>query len=68
MSDNVERRFEADIHTYIHDALLSFLKNNIEIYVKIYIKTAPTCFGAVTPSSESALFVLTKVKVMKTVR
>jgi hypothetical protein len=27
------------------------LKNNI----KIYIKTAPTCFGAVTPSSGSAL-------------
>jgi len=27
------------------------LKNNI----KIYIKTVPTCFGAVTPSSRSAL-------------
>jgi len=26
-------------------------KNNI----KIYIKTAPTCFGVVTPSSTSAL-------------
>ena len=33
------------------DMLLSCLKNNI----KIYIKTAPTCFGAVTPSSGSAL-------------
>jgi len=33
------------------DALVSCLKNNI----KIYIKTAPTCFGAVTPSSGNAL-------------
>ena len=32
------------------------LKNNIKIYIKIYIKTAPTCFGVtVTPSSGSAL-------------
>jgi len=31
------------------------LKNNMKIYIKIYIKTAPTCFGAVTPSSGSAL-------------
>jgi len=29
------------------DAPVSCLKNNI----KIYIKTAPTCFSAVTPSS-----------------
>jgi len=34
------------------DALVSCLKNNI----KIYIQTAPTCFGVtVTPSSGSAL-------------
>jgi hypothetical protein len=39
------------------------LKNNI----KIYIKTAPTCFGAVTPSSRSALSVLAKVTVLKIV-
>jgi len=45
------------------DALVSCLKNNI----KIYIKTAPTCFGAVTPSSGSALFVLTKIRVVKIV-
>ena len=37
------------------------LKNNIEIY----IKTAPTYFGAVTPSSGSALLVITKVTVVK---
>jgi len=33
------------------------LKNNIKIYIKI----APTCFGAVTPSSGSSLSVLAKV-------
>ena len=34
------------------DALVSCLKK----YIKIYIKTAPTCFGVtVTPSSASAL-------------
>jgi len=39
------------------------LKNNI----KIYTKTALTCFGAATPSSQSALFVLAKVTVVKIV-
>jgi len=39
------------------------LKNNI----KIYIKTAPTRFGAVTPSSGSVLFVLAEVAVVKIV-
>ena len=34
--------------------------------VKIDIKTAATCFGAVTPSSGSALFLLAKVTVVKT--
>jgi hypothetical protein len=38
-------------------------KNNI----KIYIKTALTCFGAVTPSSGSTLFVLAKVTIVKIV-
>ena len=42
-------------------------KNNIKIYTIIYIKTAPTCFVAVTPSSGSALFVLTKVTVVEMV-
>jgi len=37
------------------DALVSYHKNNIKIYVKICIQAAPTCFGAVTPSSGSAL-------------
>ena len=40
------------------------LKDNI----KIYIKTAPTCFGAVTPSSGSALFDLAKVAFVNTLR
>jgi len=35
------------------DALVSYVKKKNNI--KIYIKTAPTCFGAVTPSSGSAL-------------
>jgi hypothetical protein len=44
---------------FTHDCL----KNKI----KIYIKTAPACFDAVTPSSGSALFVLAKVTVVKIV-
>jgi len=42
---------------------MSYLKNKI----KIYIKTASTCFDAVTQSSGSALFALTKVTVVKIV-
>ena len=38
------------------DALVSCLKNNVNIYIKIYIKTIPTYFGVtVTPSSGRAL-------------
>jgi hypothetical protein len=47
------------------DAQVNCLKNNFEIYIKIDIKTAPTCFGAVTPSSGSALLVLAEVTVVK---
>jgi hypothetical protein len=47
------------------DKQVSCLKNIFEIYIKINIKTAPTCFGAVTPPSGSALFVLAKVTVIK---
>ena len=47
------------------DAQVNYLKNNFKIYIKINIKTAPTCFGAVTPSSGSALLVLVKVTVLK---
>jgi hypothetical protein len=36
------------------DAHVKCLKNNFKIYVKINIKTAPTFFGAVTPSSAAA--------------
>ena len=43
------------------DAQVNCLKNS----VKIYIKTVPTCFGAVKPSSGSALFELAKVTVVK---
>jgi hypothetical protein len=41
------------------------LKNNFRIYIKVDIKTAPSCFGAVTPSSRSALLMLAKVIVGK---
>jgi hypothetical protein len=41
------------------------LKNNLKIYIKIYIKTAPTCSGAVTPLSWSALLLLAKVTVVE---
>jgi hypothetical protein len=47
------------------DAQVNCLKNNFKFYIKIDIKTAPTCFGAVTPSSGSALLVLAKVTVAK---
>jgi hypothetical protein len=47
------------------DAQVNCLKNNFKIYIKIYIKTAPTCFDAVTPSSGSALLMLAKVTVVK---
>jgi hypothetical protein len=43
------------------NAQVIVLKNNI----KIYIKTAPTCFGVVPPSSGSALSVLAKVTLVK---
>ena len=47
------------------DAQVNSLKNNVKIYIKTDIKTAPTCFGAATPSSGSALLVLAKVTVVK---
>jgi riboflavin transporter FmnP len=47
------------------DAQVNCLKNSFKIYMKIDIKTAPTCFGAVTPSSRSALLVLAEVTFVK---
>jgi hypothetical protein len=43
------------------DAEVNCLKNNF----KINIKTTPTSFGAVTPSSGSALLMLAEVTVVK---
>jgi len=43
------------------DAQVNCLKNYFKIHIKIDIKTSPTCFGAVTPSSGSALLVLARV-------
>ena len=45
------------------NAQVIVIKSNIKIYIKI----APTCFDAVTPSSEIALFVLAKVTLVKIV-
>jgi len=42
---------------FTNECTSDFLKNNIKIYIKI----ATTCFGAVTPSSGSSLSVLAKV-------
>jgi hypothetical protein len=45
---------------------VNYLKIDFKFYIKIDIKTAPTCFfGAVTPSEGSALLVLAKVTVVK---
>jgi len=42
------------IHQLMHQWFI--LKNGTKIYIKIYIKTAQTCFGVrVKPSSGSAL-------------
>jgi hypothetical protein len=50
--------FHTHTHTALHldninvllptDAQVNCLKNNFKIYIKIGIKTAPTCFGAIT--------------------
>jgi hypothetical protein len=47
------------------DAQVNCLKNSFKNYIKIDIKTAPTCFVAVTPTSGSALLMLAKVTVVK---
>jgi len=74
-AQQVGNKFTCIFFTYIHtvhldiikvfysptDAQVNCLKNNF----KINIKTAPTCFGAVTPSSGSALFMLAKITVVK---
>jgi hypothetical protein len=47
------------------DAQVNCFKNSFKMYIKIYVHTAPTCFGAVTPSSGSALLMLANVTVVK---
>jgi len=42
---------------------VTVLKNNIKVYITI----AQPCFGAVTPSSGSALLVFTKLTLVKIV-
>ena len=67
------------VFSHIHTVHLDIIKlvlftnwctNELSLIFLIYIKidkTAPTCFGAVTPSSGSALLVLAKVTVVKIV-
>jgi hypothetical protein len=50
---------EVFIHQQMHKRIV--LKTILKFYIKIKTKTAPTCFGAVTPSSGSALFEFAKV-------
>jgi hypothetical protein len=58
-SKNSPHFFFPHTHTVLHldifnvsrsptDAQFNRLKNNFKIYIKIDIKTAPTCFGAIT--------------------
>ena len=47
------------------DAQMNCLKNSFKIYIKIDIKTAPICFGVVTPSSGNTLLVLAEVTIVK---
>jgi hypothetical protein len=37
------------------DAKVNCLKNNFKIYIKIDIKTAPTCFGVITIIKERTI-------------
>ena len=41
------------------------LKSNLKLTLKLILKQLPTCFGAVTPSSGSALLVVAKATVVK---
>jgi len=47
------------------DAQVNCLINNFKIDIKIYIKTAPTCFGTVTPSSGAHYACLLKLHSLK---
>jgi len=38
------------------DAKVNCLKSNFKIYIKIDIKTAPTCFGAITIIGERIIW------------
>jgi hypothetical protein len=40
------------------DAQVNCVKNNFKIYIKIDMKRAATCLGAVTPSSGRVLLIL----------
>ena len=58
-----DRNWWAALVLFINKCTSDCLKNNIKIYIKI----APTWFGAVTPSSGSSLSLFAKVTVVKIV-
>jgi len=47
------------------DAQVNVLKNNFKIHIKIDTKTAPTCFGTVTPSQGSHYSCLLKLQLLR---
>jgi len=49
----------ADKVLFIHQLMNQWvvLKNNIKIYIKIYIKTAPTPFGVTVTSSSGSVLI-----------
>jgi hypothetical protein len=54
-----------DSFIYPTDAQIDGSKN-VKIYINIYVRGAPTCFGFSQPSSGSALYELAKFTVIKT--
>jgi len=53
---NISLSYQSFIYSPTDVLVSCFKKNSIKICIKIYTKTAPTCFGVtVTPSSGSAL-------------
>jgi hypothetical protein len=66
MQENFGKQLKTSKFFYSRtDAQVNCLKNSFKVYIKINIRIAPTCFGAVTPSSGSALLILAKVTVVK---
>jgi len=39
VSDNVERRFETDIHTYIHTCIHTYIRTYLHTHIHTYVDT-----------------------------